>query len=173
MSYEKRHSGTKTSYLILICVAIAFFFFASMLTLSQELLNQKAISFDMARSIVQTAIEKCRADGYHVSATVLDNGGRTQASGRDDGAGLNTLDVSRQKAYTAFMFRRSSGEIAKAWAANPPAFKVDGTIGLPGGLPIKFGSDVIGAVGVAGAPGGDKDEACASAGIARFSEKLK
>ena len=70
-------------------------------------------------------------------------------------------------------FKRTSGETGKAWAANPPAPNIEGTVGTQGGVPIRAGSEVIGAVGVSGAPGGDKDEACANAGIAKVADRLK
>jgi uncharacterized protein GlcG (DUF336 family) len=49
----------------------------------------------------------------------------------------------------------------------------EGTIALGGGVPIKAGNEVIGAIGVSGAPGGEKDEACANAGIQKVADKLK
>lgn len=42
-----------------------------------------------------------------------------------------------------------------------------------GGLPIKVGNDVIGGIAAAGAPGGDKDESCAAAGLAKIQDQLK
>jgi len=48
-----------------------------------------------------------------------------------------------------------------------------GSKALGGGLPIKAGNEVIGAIGVSGSPGADKDEACATAGIAQAADKLK
>ncbi|MCU1302377.1 MAG: hypothetical protein JWQ87_2661, partial [Candidatus Sulfotelmatobacter sp.] len=85
-----------------------------------------------------------------------------------------TLEHSRRKAYTALTFKRPSAETAKAWAsaATPPPV-IEGTVGAAGGVPIKASNDVIGAIGVSGAPGGDKDEACAEAGIAKIEDLLK
>ncbi len=145
----------------------------SMTALSQELLTQKVISMDVAQYMAQAAIMQCRADGYRVSATILDNGGNIKVVIRDDGAGLGTLDLSRRKAYSALIFRRTSGETAKAFGGMSPPPVVDGTVTMAGGVPIKVGGEVIGAIGVSGAPGGDKDEVCANAGIAKVAEKLK
>lgn len=145
----------------------------SMSALSQELLTQKVISVDMAQMMAQAAILQCRDNGYRVSATVLDNGGNLKVVIRDDGAGLGTLDLSRRKAYSALIFRRTSGDTAKAFGAMTPPPVVEGTVMLAGGVPIKAGNEVIGAIGVSGAPGGDKDEVCANAGISKVAEKLK
>src|SRR5882672_6681476 len=98
---------------------------------------------------------------------------RLKAFVRDDGSGPHTIDFSRKKAFSALTFKRTSGETGKAWAENPPAPNIDGTTGAPGGVPIKAGTQVIGAIGVSGAPGGDKDEACANAGIAKIAAELK
>jgi uncharacterized protein GlcG (DUF336 family) len=141
--------------------------------LAQELVNQKALSLDVAQAIAQGAIEKCRADGYRVSVTVLDGDGLLKGFLRDDGNGVHTIDFSRRKAYSAVTFKRTSAETGRTWAANPPAPNIEGTVGTPGGVPIKAGNEVIGAVGVSGAPAGDKDEACANAGIAKVAAKLK
>ncbi|HXC33581.1 MAG TPA: heme-binding protein [Verrucomicrobiae bacterium] len=145
----------------------------SMTALSQELLTEKAISVDMAQAMAQAALAQCRANGYRVTATVLDSGGNLKVVIRDDGAALVTVDLSHRKAYSAVAFRRTSGETAKAFGAMSPPPNVAGTVMLAGGVPIKVGNDTIGAIGVSGAPGGDKDEACANAGIAKVADKLK
>jgi uncharacterized protein GlcG (DUF336 family) len=109
-----------------------------------------------------------------VSLTVLDSSGLVKIQVRGDGTGPHTLEHSRRKSYTALTFKRTSAETAKAWASSPTAAPaIDGTVGAGGGVPIKAGDDVIGAVGVSGAPGGEKDEACALAGIARIADLLR
>ena len=145
----------------------------SLTALAQGLITQKALSADEAQTIARGVLEKCRADGYRVSVTVIDDGARLKAFLRDDGSGPHTIDFSRKKAYSALTFKRPSGETGKAWAENPPAPNIDGTTGTPGGVPIKAGGQVIGAIGVSGAPGGEKDEACANAGIAKIATELK
>jgi uncharacterized protein GlcG (DUF336 family) len=140
---------------------------------SQDLLSEKVISVDMAQTMAQAAIAQCRANGYRVSATVLDNGGNVKVVIRDDGAGVGTIDLSHRKAYSAVIFRRTSGETAKVFGAMAPPPTIAGTVMLAGGVPIKIGMETIGAIGVSGAPGGDKDEVCANAGIAKVAEKLK
>jgi uncharacterized protein GlcG (DUF336 family) len=141
---------------------------------AQALITQKALSVDAALSVAKGALDKCNADGYKISLSILDASGLIKVQVRGDGTGPHTLEHSRRKAYTALTFKRNSAETAKAWAsaATPPPV-IEGTVGAPGGIPIRAGNDVIGAIGVSGAPGGDKDEACANAGIEKVSELLK
>jgi uncharacterized protein GlcG (DUF336 family) len=80
-----------------------------------------------------------------------------------------------KKAYTARTFRRPSGEFAAGVKGNPTAgaLMLNNIVAAQGALPIKVGDDTIGAIGVSGAPGGEKDEACAKAGIDKVSADLK
>ncbi len=143
---------------------------------AQEVVTEKVLSLDLAHVIAQGALEKCRADGYHVSVTVLDRDGLVKAAFRDDGAGPHTIVTSRRKAFTSVTFRRPSADWAKRVLTDPAVAGLkdtEGTIALGGGMPIKAGNEVIGAIGVSGAPGGEKDEACANAGIQKLADKLK
>jgi uncharacterized protein GlcG (DUF336 family) len=143
---------------------------------AQDVLTEKALSLDMAHAIAQGALEKCRADGYHVSVTVLDRDGLVKAAFRDDGAGPHTIVTSRRKAFTSVTFRQPSADWAKRVLTEPAVAGLkdtEGTIALGGGVPIKAGNEVIGAIGVSGAPGGEKDEACANAGVQKLADKLK
>jgi uncharacterized protein GlcG (DUF336 family) len=168
------------------CTVVAAILVASTSSVqSQELLNQKALPLDLAMAIAQGALESCRAAGSHVSVTVLDGSGLPKVFLRDDRTGPHTMDLSRRKAFTAFTYGRTSGEQARYWASlPPPPFTVPGTVGLPGGVPIRAGNEVIGAVGVSGSaeppPGKDSgvvtgtaDEKCAMAGIAAVANRLK
>jgi uncharacterized protein GlcG (DUF336 family) len=157
-----------------LAAAIAAFLATAPFTaLSQELVTQKAMSLDMAQAIAQGALDKCRSDGYHVSISVIDGSGVLKVFMRDDGSGLGSVDVSRRKAYTALLFKRTSAETAKIWALTSPVPIIEGTVALGGGVPIKAGTDVIGAIGISGAPTGDIEEVCANVGIAKVSNKLK
>jgi len=139
----------------------------------QELITQKVLSLDVALAIAHGALDQCRNDGYRVSVTIVDGAGLVKVQMHDDGAGPHTMDFSRKKAYSAFTFKRTSAATGKAWAEAPPAPLIADAVGTPGGVPIKAGNDVIGAIGVSGAPGGEKDEACSNAGIAKVASKLK
>jgi len=137
------------------------------------LLTEKALSLDMAMDIARGALDKCRADGYRTTVAIIDAGGNLKMSVRDDGTSPHTVEVARKKAYTALIYRRPSMETAKAWATQVPPPSIEGTIALGGGLPIRAGDQVVGSIGVSGAPGQDKDEACATAGIAVAAARLK
>lgn len=142
------------------------------------LVTQKALSLEMAQAIVQGTVERCRADGFSVSVTVIDGSGLMKAFLRDEGNGPHTIDLSRRKAYTALTFAsRFATSLAFATARGStlgsPMPNVEGTVGVGGGVPIKVGDVAIGAVGVSGAVGGDKDEICANAGIAKIAHLLK
>ena len=138
-----------------------------------DLLTEKALSLDMALDIARGALDKCRADGYRTTVAIIDGGGNVKISLRDDGTSPHTVEVARKKAYTALIYRRPSMETAKAWATQVPPPSIEGTIALGGGLPIRAGDQVVGSIGVSGAPGQDKDEACANAGIAVAAARLK
>jgi uncharacterized protein GlcG (DUF336 family) len=142
---------------------------------SAQLIEHKDLSLAMALTIATTAADTCKAQGNRVSVTVVGREGQILVVLRGDGASPHTIENSRRKAYTARTFRVPSGEIAKRVKDNPTLGLVhlSGVIALQGALPIKVGEDVIGAVGVSGAPGGDKDEACAKTGLDKVADQLK
>jgi len=140
-----------------------------------QLLTHKDISLAMATTIARATIDACKAQGYNVSVHVLGREGQVVLAVRNENAGLATFENSMKKAYTARTFSRSSGEFAEGVKGNPNAGALFLTNITPaqGALPIKIGNETIGAVGVSGAPGGDKDEACAKAGIDKVAADLK
>jgi len=142
---------------------------------SAELLTQKLLSAPLALTIAQSAYEACAQQGHHVSVTVVGLEGETLVAVRGDGSAPHTFENSQRKAYTARTFRAPSGEFAQRVKDNPTtgAVHLSGVIAAQGALPIKVGDAVIGAVGVSGAPGGDKDEACAKAGVDKVADQLK
>ena len=149
--------------------------FALSMPASAQLLNQKAIPAAMAMTIAQTAIDTCKANGFAVSVTIVGRVGEIIVQVRGDGAGPHTVENSFRKAYTSRTFRVSSGEWTKNLANNPtrgPQFLTN-VIALQGALPVKVGDDTIGAVGVSGAPGGEKDEVCVQAGLDKVADQLK
>ena len=139
-----------------------------------QLPTTKVLTMDVAETIAQAAMAKCRADGYKVTVLVVDAMNAPKAMIRDDGAAPATTEVAKMKATATMLYNRPSGPATPppAGQAAPPA-TIPGTINAQGGVPIKVGEQTIGAVAVSGAPGGDKDAACANAGIAKVGEKLK
>lgn len=163
---------------VLALFSLALLIATSSMSRAQGLITQTAISLEMAQAIAQGAVERCRADGFHVSVSVIDGSGLLKAFLRDEGTGPHTIDLSRRKAFTALTFAsrwKTSGEAAKAWGSTlgSPMPNVEGAVGVAGGVPIRLGNETIGAVGVSGAVGGDKDEACAAAGIAKVADRIK
>src|SRR6201988_1595951 len=140
-----------------------------------QLLTEKSLSAEMAMAIAQTALETCNKQGYHVSVHVLGRHGEVLVAVRGDGAPPHTMENSQRKAYTARTFGIPSGEFVQRVKDNPTlgAVHLTGIIAAQSALPIKVGDEVIGAVGVSGAPGGEKDEACAKAGIDKIADQLK
>jgi uncharacterized protein GlcG (DUF336 family) len=140
-----------------------------------QLLSEKSISAAMAMTIAQTALDSCKASGFRVSITIVGRAGEVLLQIRGDGASPHTMENSFRKAYTARTFRISSAEWTKNLANNPtrgPQFLTN-VIALAGALPVKVGDEVIGAVGVSGAPGGEKDEVCVQAGLDKVADQLK
>ena len=140
-----------------------------------QLLIHKDLSLATALVIATTAADTCKAQGNRVSVTVVGRDEQVVVQLRGDDASPHTIENSFRKAYTARTFRVPSGEIANRLKQDPAFFAVhlNNVIPAQGGLPIKLGDEAIGAVGVSGSPGGDKDEACAKAGLDKAAEQLK
>lgn len=141
---------------------------------AQGLLAEKNISLAVAQSVANGALEKCQSMGYKVSVVVLDRAGVQIVLLRGDGAGLHTVEGADRKAYTARTYRAPSADFAKRVASDPgyaQAVHYSRVLALGGGLPIKAGTDVIGAVGVSGSPG--KDDVCSQAGIDKVADQLR
>jgi len=140
-----------------------------------QLLNHKDLSESIAVTIAQGALDKCASEGYATSVVVVGRDGETLVALRADNAPPHTMENSQRKAYTSRTFRIPSGEFVQRVKDNPTlgAVHLTGIIAAQGALPIKAGDEVIGAVGVSGAPGGEKDEVCAKAGIDKVADQLK
>lgn len=140
----------------------------------------------LALEAVGAAVAACTAQGYGVTATVIDADAQRIAMLRGDTAGVHTFDASWGKAYTAVGFAPiarldSSGELA-ARLAQFSARQPPGTLAFQppehmifraGGLTIKLGDEVIGAIGVGGAPTAEADEACARAGLDKIRDRIR
>jgi len=144
------------------------------IALTQSLPSTKVLTIDVAQTIAQEALAVCRANGYKVTVLIVDAGNLQKLLLRDDGAPMGTIEVARLKANTAMAFGRPSGPPANLPPGTPaPPPLLPTTTNAMGGVPIKVGDQLIGAVAVSGAPGGDKDAACANAGLTKVADKLK
>ena len=141
---------------------------------AQGLVTQKNVSLAMAQTIAQTALAQCESMGFKVSAAVVDRGGLTIVMLRGDGAGLHTPEGAERKAYTARTFSQPSADFVKRLSDRPDtvgSLQYTRVLALGGGLPIKAGNEVVGAVGVSGSPG--KDDVCSQAGIDKVADQLR
>lgn len=144
-------------------------------TASAQALQERNLPMSVAAEIAQQAIQACAADHYNVAVTVLDRTGVPRAVLRSDNAGLHTVDASRRKAFTALSTRTPTTRMAENIQKNPALTQltaIDGFLVLGGGVPIQAGDEVIGAVGVGGAPSGQLDEGCALKAIEQVQAKL-
>jgi uncharacterized protein GlcG (DUF336 family) len=137
--------------------------------LADELPKESVLPLAMATKALHAALESCKKDGYRVSVSVVDRGGVLRAMGRADGAGSHTVESSRKKAYTASSLRRPTTELAELIEKVPTLQALRDMnpeiLILGGGLPIEISGDVVGGIGVGGAPGAHLDDACAQAGL--------
>jgi uncharacterized protein GlcG (DUF336 family) len=153
--------------------------FAAAVTMSApagaQLLSHKDLSLATALTIATTAADTCKGQGNRVSVAVVGRNGEVIVQLRGDDSSPHTFENSFRKAYTSRTFRIPSGEIADRYKQDPAFFAVhlNNVIHAQGALPIKIGDEVVGAVGVSGSPGGDKDEVCAKAGIDKVADQLK
>jgi len=139
-----------------------------------DILPVKQIGLELARDIAMASVEACRKDGYTVSAVVIDRAGNLQVALRDSLAARHTLEIAERKAGMAVMSGSDTGEFRAARAdIRPELNHIDGLIVMDGALPIRAAGSLIGAVGVSGAPGGDKDRACAAAALKKVEERLE
>jgi uncharacterized protein GlcG (DUF336 family) len=137
--------------------------------LADELPKESVLPLNLAGKAVQASLDACKKDGYRVSVSVVDRAGVLRAMARTDGAGPHTVESSRKKAYTAASLRRATTELAELMTKVPALQALrdmnNDILMLGGGLPIEIGGDVLGGIGVGGAPGAHLDDACAQAGL--------
>ncbi len=154
-------------------LALAFAFPAH----AEGLLTAHRLSAEQASAVAREVVARCARQGYAETAVVVDADGVRQAVLRGDRAGSHTLDSANDKAYTAASFKADTSALAER-AKTIPGFSALFTqlphlILFGGGIVIKLGDEVIGAVGASGAPGGNLDEACARAGLDTIRDQLK
>ena len=144
--------------------------------LQAQVREEKTITLALANEAAAAAVAECQAKGFAVSAAITDRAGQLKALQRADNAGPHTLDSSQRKAYTSASFRAPTGAMMENAQKNPGAaniWHIQGVILLAGGVPIRVGDQVVGGIGVGGAPAGSIDEECANAGIKKISDRLK
>lgn len=133
----------------------------------------KRMSLDTALRIARATIDQCRKEGVQVAVTVVDRGGHPQVVLRDVLAQDLTLRISQMKAYTAMSFNMATSAMEGRFTSPFSIGKVEGIVVSAGGIPVTASGNIIGGVGVSGAPSGETDEKCAKAGVAAVADDLE
>jgi uncharacterized protein GlcG (DUF336 family) len=149
---------------------------------AQGLVTMQKLSATLANELVGEAVASCAQKGYKVVAVVVDLDGVRQALLRGDGAPIHSLDNAYYKAYSAASLtlgrkEGSTKEVRDRIAKNPPSTvpqtPLPNVTYAVGGVTIMAGGVAIGAIGVSGAPGGEFDEECARAALAKIRDRMK
>ncbi|MBB1580802.1 heme-binding protein [Serratia sp. OS31] len=149
---------------IIISSVILLSSMASFASMANGVLTEKNLSLDLADKLAQSAIQACSAKNYNVAVTLVDRAGIPLVIKKMDNAGPHTIEASRMKAFTAVSTKNPTENVMKNAQANPGAANlrdIPGLLLLAGGVPVKSGEVIIGAIGIGGAPGGDLDQQCA------------
>lgn len=156
------------------CFFISFVFFTMLFPVqAEDVVTTKNIGMELARDLATETIKACRDMGYQVSAVVVDRGANLRAALRDDLAARFTLEIAHRKANMTVMAGTDSGNFRKSRGdIRMDLNNISGLIVMEGGVGIEAGGNRIGAIGVSGAPGGEKDAACAKKGIEAIQERL-
>ncbi len=136
----------------------------------------KSLTPETALKAAQAALAKCRADGYQVSVSIVDRSGLVQVMLRDRYAGAHSPETATNKAWTAVSFRTNTTDLVKITQPGQPSSGIrhlPGVVAVGGGIKIEAGGSIIAGIGVSGAPGGDADDVCASAGIKAIADSLE
>lgn len=153
-----------------VCCSVAA---AATMLCAADVVKIERMSLELATEVAKRSVEACRKEGYWVSAVVVDRSANIQAALRDTYAARFTLRIAEQKANTVIM----SGSDTSAFVTNRTDIRhalnnIDGLIMMEGGVPVKSGDTLLGAVGVSGAPGGKLDAACAARALKSLEERL-
>ena len=136
----------------------------------------RVLTPETALKAAQAALKKCRDDGFQVTVAVVDRSGVTQVVLRERFAGPHTVRMAVDKAWTAVSFRTNTTELGKATQPGSPQSGIrhrPRVVTVGGGLMIEGGGALLGGIGVSGAPGGERDDVCAQAGIAAIRDAIE
>ncbi|WP_051962297.1 MULTISPECIES: GlcG/HbpS family heme-binding protein [Comamonas] len=144
----------------------AFLFMASVHAFAAQPapLHQSNMSLNLANALVDATMSACHSQGRSAVAAVIDRGGHLLSLQRDDSVGPHNTDAAVKKAFTALSTKTLSRIVAENARKNPESSNlntIDSLLLIGGGVPVKVGDEVIGAIGVGGAGGSVIDEGCA------------
>lgn len=135
---------------------------------ADDLRMERTVALGLANEMVAASVQACAASGYNVTSVVVDRFGFVKAMQRADNANPFTIELARKKAFTSAMLRYETAKLAENIrnGVTPPSItQTEGFTGLIGGFPLRVGNEVVGGIGVSGAPGGELDSVCAEAGM--------
>ncbi|MDC1287246.1 heme-binding protein [Gammaproteobacteria bacterium] len=141
----------------------------------EALFTTRSLTPQTALTAATAALENCRSAGYQVAVAVVDRMGVLQVLIRDRFAGAHTPETARRKAWTSVSFRTNTSEMVELTAAGNPQAGIrhlDNVAIIGGGVIIEAAGSLVGAIGISGAPGGDRDEDCAIAGIEAIEDSI-
>lgn len=134
-----------------------------------NVVKKHSISSELAQRMVDAAIAKARALGVTENVAILDDGGNLKAFGRMDGAPIFCIEIAQNKAYTA-LFGVSTQDFFNFIQSDPSLLAGMPTLARMaawgGGFPIKVDEEIVGAIGLSGAPTVQNDIDCAQAALA-------
>src|ERR1700676_4760158 len=140
-----------------------------------NVVKKYSISYELAHKMVDAAVAKARELGVSENVAILDDGGNLKAFCRMDGAPIPTIEIAQNKAYTA-LFGVSTQDFFNFIQSDPSLLA--GIPALPrvaawgGGFPIKVNKEIVGAIGISGAPAVQNDVDCAQAALALLSDAV-
>ena len=160
---------------IVYVIAISSFLHFGLVQGAEPTFATKAMTPETALKAAQAAMKKCRDDGFQVAVAVVDRNGITQVMVRDRFAGPHTPAMAEDKAWSAATFRTNTVDLDRV---SQPGMQQSGirhrprVVVVAGGMIIEGAGSLLGGIGVSGAPGGDRDDICAKAGIAAIQDSL-
>jgi uncharacterized protein GlcG (DUF336 family) len=139
---------------------------------------RKVLPIELAMDAARLALTTCAGQGYAVAVTVVDREGEVRLLAASPDVSPISVELSQRKARAAALFRARSAEVGTRFQANPGFAQAMTAVeprlsGAQGAVPILVGEELLGAMGISGAPGGDKDEACVTAGLAAIAGSLR
>ncbi|GAA4928321.1 uncharacterized protein GlcG (DUF336 family) [Nonomuraea thailandensis] len=141
---------------------------------AQPVVRTDVLSASAALEIAEAAMQEAARQKQRVTVVIVDRSGATRLVVKGDGAGPQTEESARRKAFTAVSFGRATSELAKGLNGGGPTIAdIPGTLFLGGGVPVASGGAPVAGIGVGGAPSGDIDEAIARAGLKAVADRLR
>lgn len=165
----KTISGNLLTLIGIVCAFVAVPVYAK--DESARMLSLKRLTMDTSVEIATAAVAECRKRGFNITAVVVNRDGVVQVVLRDTLAAPLSVMISTQKAATAANFSVPTSQLVKR--SNTAIGRAKGVQMSPGGIPISASGQLVGAIGVSGAPRGSIDEACAQAGVNKVKTDLE